>query len=120
MGHWGPFSLHDKVAAVTGGAMGIGGGIVMRLAEAGANVLVADLDGDAASKTAEEATAKGGGKAVAISWIAPTRARVTRSSRLAWTISAVSTSWSTMRASTRRYRCFRWKRRSGTRSSRST
>ncbi len=66
MGHWGPFSLHDKAAAVTGGAMGIGAGIVMRLTEAGANVVVADLDGDAAGKTAEEATAQGGGKAVAI------------------------------------------------------
>jgi 2-deoxy-D-gluconate 3-dehydrogenase len=66
MGHWGPFSLHDKNAAVTGGAMGIGRGITERLAEAGANVLVADMNGDAAAKTAEEVTAKGGGKVVAL------------------------------------------------------
>ena len=66
MGHWGPFSLHDKNAAVTGGAMGIGRGIVERLAEAGANVLIADMNADAAGKTAEEVTAKGGGKAVAL------------------------------------------------------
>ena len=35
--------LSGKTAIVTGGAMGIGLGIVWRLAEAGANVIVADL-----------------------------------------------------------------------------
>jgi NAD(P)-dependent dehydrogenase (short-subunit alcohol dehydrogenase family) len=36
--------LSGRTAIVTGGAMGIGRGIVRRLAEAGANLVVADLD----------------------------------------------------------------------------
>jgi 2-deoxy-D-gluconate 3-dehydrogenase len=66
MADWGPFSLKGKNAAVTGGAMGIGRGIVERLAEAGANVLIADMNGEAAAATAKEVTAKGGGKAVGL------------------------------------------------------
>jgi 2-deoxy-D-gluconate 3-dehydrogenase len=61
--HWGPFSLHDKNAVVTGGAMGIGLGIVKRLAEGGANVLIADLDFDCAMTEAE--ALKAGGAKVA-------------------------------------------------------
>ncbi len=45
--------LTGKVAVVTGGAMGIGQGIVIRLAEAGAQVLIADLNEAAATKTAQ-------------------------------------------------------------------
>jgi 2-deoxy-D-gluconate 3-dehydrogenase len=45
---WGPFDLTGKSAIVTGGAMGIGFGCARRFREAGANVLVADLDLDAA------------------------------------------------------------------------
>lgn len=46
--------LSDKSAIVTGGAKGIGQGICYRLAEAGAKVLVADLDQAAAEQTAKE------------------------------------------------------------------
>ena len=46
--------LKDKVAIVTGGAMGIGKGIVRRLAENGADVAIADVDDEAARRTAEE------------------------------------------------------------------
>jgi NAD(P)-dependent dehydrogenase (short-subunit alcohol dehydrogenase family) len=53
--------LTGKSAVVTGGAKGIGAGIAYRLAEAGAAVLVADLDGDGAGKTAAAMAAKGGG-----------------------------------------------------------
>jgi len=52
-------SLTDKTAIVTGGAMGIGKGIATRLAEAGANVMLADLDGGAAAQTAAELSGNG-------------------------------------------------------------
>jgi 2-deoxy-D-gluconate 3-dehydrogenase len=48
-----------KSAIVTGGAMGIGKGIATRLAEAGAAVVLADMDDAAAQATAAEFTAKG-------------------------------------------------------------
>ncbi len=54
------FDLSGKGAVVTGGAMGIGRGIVSRLAEAGAGVMIADLDLDAATKTAEKIKSRGG------------------------------------------------------------
>ena len=46
--------LHGRTAIVTGGAMGIGRGIVERLAEAGASVVIADTDLDSAETTARE------------------------------------------------------------------
>ena len=44
---------------VTGGAMGIGFGIVLRLSEAGANVVIADLDEVTGTKKVEELSALG-------------------------------------------------------------
>lgn len=52
-------NLGGKGAIVTGGAKGIGSGIAYRLAEAGAKVLVADLDETAAHETANDLVAKG-------------------------------------------------------------
>ena len=52
MGGWGPFDLNGKNAVVTGGAMGIGLGIVTRFVESGANVLVADIADEAAEAAA--------------------------------------------------------------------
>lgn len=52
-------NLTSKAAIVTGGAKGIGQGIAYRLAEAGAAVLVADMDQVAAEATAKEITDKG-------------------------------------------------------------
>lgn len=52
-------SLSGKTAIVTGGAMGIGRGIVERLAGAGANVVIADFDVGSANKTVEELSANG-------------------------------------------------------------
>ena len=46
-------NLSGKNAIVTGGAVGIGLGIVSRLAEAGANVLIADLDEKEGEKSAD-------------------------------------------------------------------
>lgn len=46
-------SLEGKVAVVTGGARGIGAAIARRFAEAGADVVVADLDKEGAELTAE-------------------------------------------------------------------
>lgn len=51
--------LSGKAAIVTGGAKGIGRGIAYRLAEAGAKVLIADLDAEMASQTARELSGKG-------------------------------------------------------------
>ncbi len=59
------FDLSGSVAVVTGGAMGIGQAIVHRLTEAGAAVMVADINLAAADKTVEEVRARGG-KAQAI------------------------------------------------------
>lgn len=42
MSGWSPFDLSGKNAVVTGGAMGIGLGIVTRFVESGDNVLIAD------------------------------------------------------------------------------
>ncbi len=49
-----------QVAVVTGGALGIGGGISRRLALAGAHVVLADISADGASATRDEISAAGG------------------------------------------------------------
>ena len=59
------FDLTGKGAIVTGGGMGIGRAIVMRLAEAGAAVMIVDIDMDAAGKVVQRVKEKGG-KAEAI------------------------------------------------------
>ncbi len=51
--------LKDKAAIVTGGAMGIGRGIVLCMAKEGADVAIADLQAEAAAKVADEVKALG-------------------------------------------------------------
>lgn len=51
--------LHGKAAIVTGGAMGIGYGISYRLAEAGASVVIADMNKAAADDSAQKLVAHG-------------------------------------------------------------
>ncbi len=51
--------LSGKTAIVTGGAVGIGFGIARRLAEAGANVLIADVNAENAEKAKRELLAAG-------------------------------------------------------------
>jgi len=53
------FDLSGKVAIVTGGAVGIGKGAALRLAEAGASVIIADINIKGASETANEIKAAG-------------------------------------------------------------
>jgi 2-deoxy-D-gluconate 3-dehydrogenase len=54
------FDLSGKSAVVTGGAVGIGKGIASWLAEAGARVMLTDIDLEAANRTVEEIRAEGG------------------------------------------------------------
>ena len=56
-------SSERRVAVVTGGAMGIGGGVSARLAAAGHHVLVADLNVEAAEATARQLREDGGSAA---------------------------------------------------------
>jgi 2-dehydro-3-deoxy-D-gluconate 5-dehydrogenase len=59
------FDLRGKGAIVTGAAMGIGRGIALRLAEAGAGVVVADINLEAAQETVSQVKAADG-QAVAV------------------------------------------------------
>lgn len=51
--------LKDKVVVVTGSARGIGKAIALRFAEAGAKVMVSDMNEEEMQKTVEEIKAKG-------------------------------------------------------------
>ncbi|MDD7811459.1 SDR family NAD(P)-dependent oxidoreductase [Mycobacterium sp. CSUR Q5927] len=55
----GYFDLGGRSAVVTGAAGGIGSAVATALAEAGAAVLVTDIDGDAAAEVAERISASG-------------------------------------------------------------
>ncbi|WP_335988381.1 SDR family NAD(P)-dependent oxidoreductase [Glycomyces sp. MUSA5-2] len=58
--------LRGRRAVVTGGARGLGKAIALRLAEAGADVLVGDLDGDLAAAAAAELAERHGVDAVGV------------------------------------------------------
>jgi 3-oxoacyl-[acyl-carrier protein] reductase len=59
--------LKDKTALVLGGGGGLGGAIALTLANEGANVVIADIDLDAANRTLD-AVQSAGGKGLAIAW----------------------------------------------------
>ncbi len=59
-------SLEGRTAVVTGGAQGLGKGIARRLAEAGANVLIGDRNGELAVQTAADLGSKSSGKVVGL------------------------------------------------------
>ncbi len=62
-----PRELSGRVALVTGGAGGIGRAIALRLAQEGAHVVIADLNGEAAQAVAGAIEAKhGAGRALAV------------------------------------------------------
>src|SRR3989304_3346730 len=65
MAGWGPFDLSGKNAVITGGALGLGFRLAPRSLEAGASVLVAELD-DQAAQAAVRKLAGGPGKATAV------------------------------------------------------
>lgn len=54
------FDLSGKGAVVTGGAMGMGRGIAVRLTQAGAGVTIADINLEVATATVEEIKSAGG------------------------------------------------------------
>jgi 2-deoxy-D-gluconate 3-dehydrogenase len=58
--------LSAKAAIVTGGASGMGKAVALRLAEAGASVMLADLDEAASKQTVKHIRAKGGTAAFSI------------------------------------------------------
>lgn len=51
--------LKDRVAIITGGAMGIGQGIARRFADEGCSVVITDISDDEGKKTVDEITKKG-------------------------------------------------------------
>lgn len=57
--------LHEKNAVITGAGSGVGRASALRFSEEGARVVVADIDLDAASETAQ-LVEKAGGRAVAV------------------------------------------------------
>ncbi len=59
------FDLTGKAAIVTGGAKGVGQAVAFRLAQAGASVMITDIDMEAAKQTVEQIRGNGG-KALAI------------------------------------------------------
>jgi 3-oxoacyl-[acyl-carrier protein] reductase len=54
MAEFDPMRLAEKTAVVTGAASGFGAGIARRFAAEGANVMVADLNGDGAAAVADD------------------------------------------------------------------
>lgn len=60
------YSLHGRSAVVTGAAWGLGKATARRLAEAGASVLIADIDGEAATACAEELDARFESRIIAV------------------------------------------------------
>src|SRR3546814_1142509 len=59
--------LEAKTALVLGGGGGLGGAISQTLAREGADIAVADIDADAASRTVARIT-QAGGRALALQW----------------------------------------------------
>lgn len=60
MRDWPAIELHGRTAVVTGGGSGIGRGLALTWAAEGMNVVVADVDGDAATRVAAEVGQIGG------------------------------------------------------------
>lgn len=59
-------SLSGRNAVITGGAQGLGKAIALRLAEAGANILIADINADLAASAADDISSRFPVKAIGI------------------------------------------------------
>lgn len=59
MNIWDKFSLKDKVSIITGGARGLGKAMALSLAQAGSNIVIADVDLAAAESTAADLAQEG-------------------------------------------------------------
>ncbi len=66
MGVFNKFELNNKVSIVTGGAMGLGKAMAQALAQAGSNIIIADLNHEVAQKTVNEIKHNEGVDAIAI------------------------------------------------------
>lgn len=60
------FKLDEKVAIVTGGAMGLGKAMATALAQAGSNIVIADINKEIADETAKEISDNENVEAIAI------------------------------------------------------
>ncbi|MCQ9289780.1 glucose 1-dehydrogenase [Staphylococcus gallinarum] len=65
MSIWNQFELKNRVAIITGGATGLGKAMGQGIAEAGANVVIADINYELAQQTATEFESNTGNKAMA-------------------------------------------------------
>ena len=76
-------SLAGRTAVVTGGGRGLGKAIALRLSEAGANVVIGDIEGDLAKAAASDLEARQGGRALGVSMNVADTASVTAAADLA-------------------------------------
>jgi NAD(P)-dependent dehydrogenase (short-subunit alcohol dehydrogenase family) len=76
-------SLRGRHAVVTGGARGLGKAIARRLAEAGADVLIGDVDAELAAAAAEDLRTSHGGQAIGVFMDVTDTATVTAAAELA-------------------------------------
>lgn len=76
-------SLGGRTAVVTGGGRGLGKAIAQRLCEAGANVLIGDIDESLASAAAADLASRYGGNAIGVFMDVTDTASVTAAANLA-------------------------------------
>ena len=85
-------SLAGRTAVVTGGGQGLGKAIARRLAEAGANVLIGDIDASLAQAAAADLGDRVPRAWSECSWTWPTRRSIAAAARRRTKNSAASTS----------------------------